>query len=330
MAPVWRPNRLPACRSSAATGRSPTAARSARRRSKRTLGRPPQRQESAPRRGRQPRRARTSALAAGSSFATSAAPRTTATALRSRPACVPARTPSASPRRSALPMRGSRSSPPSRPASTPRSRRKRMPRRRRGSAFLVVYLGPLEEDDPFAAITAVRCPWGIASDLTQARSGRAERTTRRGNRDGRGLPPLRGTGREPGGGDQRRSGWTPEQRFERAARASRAARAAGSGSLRPARDARGARSPSASAPSLLVVDDDPVTVAAKRIFGIGDRMILESRAKRLASAVRLAGRGARPGDRELGGQRADHAGRSRCRRHRRRRAGARGPRPLIS
>jgi hypothetical protein len=39
------------------------------------------------------------------------------------------------------------------------------------------------------------------------------------------------------------------------------------------------------APSLLVVDDDPVTLAAKRVFGIGDRMMLEARAKRLASAL---------------------------------------------
>jgi hypothetical protein len=39
-----------------------------------------------------------------------------------------------------------------------------------------------------------------------------------------------------------------------------------------------------SAPSLLISDDDAVSVAAKRVFGIGDRLLLERRARELAQA----------------------------------------------
>ena len=57
-------------------------------------------------------------------------------------------------------------------------------------------------------------------------------------------------------------------------------------------------------PGCCVTEEDPVTLAAKRVFGIGDRMTLERRARELAAAVAVPGRGARPRARELGASRA--------------------------
>jgi len=39
------------------------------------------------------------------------------------------------------------------------------------------------------------------------------------------------------------------------------------------------------APGLMLSEDDPVSRAAKRVFGIGDRLTLERRARDLATAV---------------------------------------------
>jgi hypothetical protein len=153
-------------------------------------------------------------------------------------------------------------------------------------AFLVVYLGPLEEADPFAGIAAVRCPWGSLPDLAQARVGpRGAHDATRGGATVEAyvrFAERAGSQAAAIGGDP---GWTAEQRFERAHErlALPGLRGRARYDLLLTLGVLG-RHP-LIAPSLLVVDDDPVTVAAKRIFGIGDRMMLESRAKRLATAV---------------------------------------------
>jgi len=153
-------------------------------------------------------------------------------------------------------------------------------------AFLVAYLGPRDDPDPFAAIAAVRTSWGVLPDLTQAMPGP------RGSYDpARAAASLDSYRRfaERAGGQAAAfisdSAWTAEQRFERVHE-----RLALPGLHRRARYdllvtlGRLGRYPLA-APALLLTEDDDVMLAAKRVFGIGDRRTLERRASALAAAM---------------------------------------------
>ena len=154
-------------------------------------------------------------------------------------------------------------------------------------AFLIAYLSPLEEDDPFAGIAAVRTSWasGELPDLADARTG--PRTAHDPARGARTLEAYRAWAGRSGsqaaafGGEP---GWTPERRFARAFerlalpgmhRGPRFDLLATLGSL-------GAYELRAGA--LGLVGDDQVTVAAKRALGIGDQLLLERRAAQLAEA----------------------------------------------
>ena len=155
-------------------------------------------------------------------------------------------------------------------------------------AFLVAYLSPTEGDDSFAAIRSVHTPWaaGGLPDLDGVATGpRTAHDPSRGtatlsayrawaDRAGGQLAALRG---EPS--------WSPQRRHERAfERLSlpglhRCARMdfltiagrIGVVDLLPA--------------SLHLQGSDPTTVAAKRVFGIGDAMLLERRARALAAGA---------------------------------------------
>jgi hypothetical protein len=156
-------------------------------------------------------------------------------------------------------------------------------------AFLIAYLGPLEEPaDPFAAIAAARVPWGRAVALDGVSVG-----PRGAHEAARGAATIdayvrfaqrAGTQALAFTGD---GAWSPEQRFERIHE-----RLALPGLRGRARYdllvtlGRLGRYPLA-APGLLVTDDDPVTLCAKRVFGIGDRMTLERRARELAAAAQV-------------------------------------------
>jgi hypothetical protein len=152
-------------------------------------------------------------------------------------------------------------------------------------AFLIVYLGPLEEADAFAGIAAVRTPWGTLPDLTDARVG-----PRGAHVPGRGAATIEAYVRfaQRAGGEASAIGgdpaWTAEQRFERAHErlALPGMRGRARYDLLVTLGALGRHA--LVAPSLLIVDDSPVSLAAKRVFGIGDRMTLESRSTRLAKA----------------------------------------------
>jgi hypothetical protein len=155
-------------------------------------------------------------------------------------------------------------------------------------AFLISLIGPLEEaDDPFASVEAARTSWasGEPPRLEDVEAGP------RGSLDrSRALETVlayrrwvdrAGSQRDAYGGDP---AWTPAQRFERVFE-----RLALPAFERRARfdllvvlGATG-RYP-LSAPGLLLVEDDSVSRAAKRVFGIGDRMTLERRARELAVA----------------------------------------------
>lgn len=161
-------------------------------------------------------------------------------------------------------------------------------------ALLIAYVGPLESpDDPFATLSAVRTSWrsGELPDLAAAALG-----PRSAHNQARGDATLIAYRRwAERAGSQAAAivadrSWSETQRFERAfGRLSlpgldRRARydllvtlgALGRYELR--------------APSLLLSEDDAVSRAAKRVFGIGDRLVLQRRVSELAetSAVPVA------------------------------------------
>jgi hypothetical protein len=153
-------------------------------------------------------------------------------------------------------------------------------------AVLTAYLGPLESDQPFSAIEAARTPWGELPELVHAELG-----PRTAHQHGRGAQTLAAYCRfATRAGSQQLAftadpSWTAELRFSRIFE-----RLAVPGLHRRARYdllvtlGRLGRYPLA-APGLLLTEDDPVTLAAKRVFGIGDRLTLERRAGELAAAA---------------------------------------------
>jgi len=159
-------------------------------------------------------------------------------------------------------------------------------------AFLIAYLCPLDEDDPFAEIVRVRTSWasGESPELDGVRCG--PRTAHDPGRGARTLEAYRtwasrsGTQTAAYTGD---AAWTPERRFARAFE-----RLALPGLHRDARfdllttlGRLGVYDLQAG--SLALGGANDVTVGAKRALGIGDPLLLERRAADLAQAcaVRL-------------------------------------------
>ncbi|HTA35029.1 MAG TPA: hypothetical protein VK721_16520 [Solirubrobacteraceae bacterium] len=172
--------------------------------------------------------------------------------------------------------------------------------------FLIAYLGPLEDDDPFAGIrTALEAPRGELPDLDGVPLGpRSSHDPSRGSetllayrqwvaRGGRANVPAQAT---PAGETQAAAftgdpAWSPERRFERVferlalpgfARMGRYELLVTLGRLGlyeltpDSLHLAGARGLSS---------EDLTTLAAKRVFGIGDPLVLERRAQALAHAV---------------------------------------------
>lgn len=156
-------------------------------------------------------------------------------------------------------------------------------------ALLITYLGPLDgADDPFASVQAVRTTWhGEALPLLRevALGSRTSHDPARGDATLRAYRRWAQRAGSQAAAFTADSTWTPQRRFERVFE-----RLALPGLQRRARYdllvTLGAldRYP-LSAPSLLLSEDDPVSRAAKRVFGIGDRLTLEHRAQDLASAA---------------------------------------------
>lgn len=155
-------------------------------------------------------------------------------------------------------------------------------------AFLIAYLSPLEDDDPFAGIRAARTTWssGELPDLDGIPTG--PRTAHADDRGTRTLEAYRTWAQRAGSQAAAFTGepaWTPERRFARVFERmalpgfQRAARfdllvtlgRLGVVELQPAALELGA--------------NNNVTVAAKRALGIGDSMLLERRASDLAQAT---------------------------------------------
>jgi hypothetical protein len=155
-------------------------------------------------------------------------------------------------------------------------------------ALLTSYLGPLESEQPFSAIEAARTPWGEVPELEHAELG--PRSSHERSRGATTLSAYRRFAQRAGSQQLAFTAdptWTAEQRFTRIYE-----RLALPGLHRRARydllvtlGALG-RYP-LRAPGLLLTEDDPVTLAAKRVFAIGDRLTLERRARELAAAVQV-------------------------------------------
>ena len=161
-------------------------------------------------------------------------------------------------------------------------------------AFLVAYIGPLEvseddDGDAFAAIGEAHVSWAsgelpLLGVARGPRSAAADEATAQ-----RTVLAYRSWAQRAGGQAAAFAGepsWTPQRRFDRVFE-----RLSLPGFGRPGRyellvslgrlglvDAR---------PATLRFADDATTLAAKRVFGIGDTVLLERRARALADAVEL-------------------------------------------
>ncbi|MBS1871361.1 MAG: hypothetical protein JSS99_17050 [Actinobacteria bacterium] len=154
-------------------------------------------------------------------------------------------------------------------------------------AFLIAYLGPLDGADPFAGVRAVRTAWagGELPQLGDAPLGpRSAHDPARGDAT---LVAYRAWAERAGSQDAAYAGepaWAPERRFARAFE-----RLALPGLHRDARFdllvTLGRLGLHAMEPgSLQLGGADETTVAAKRVFGIADTLLLERRASELADA----------------------------------------------
>jgi hypothetical protein len=157
-------------------------------------------------------------------------------------------------------------------------------------AFLIAYLGPLDGEFPFAGIERARRPWssGEDPDLDGAQTGpRSAHDKARGPRTVQAYRAWAARAGSQAAAFTGESAWTPERRFARVFERL---------SL-PGLD-RGARFDllttlgrtgvyELKAGALQFGGGDPVTLAAKRVFGIGDPLLLERRAAELAAASEL-------------------------------------------
>ncbi len=153
-------------------------------------------------------------------------------------------------------------------------------------AFVTTYVSPSAGDDPFAAIAAARVPWasGELPDLDVAMGIRTSHDQSDGVRT---VLAYRAWAQRAGGQQAAFAGedaWTPQRRFDRLFERLAVGRFG-----RPGRyellAVLGRLGVVDVRPSSLQFADDATTVAAKRVFGIGDRMLLERRARDLADAA---------------------------------------------
>jgi hypothetical protein len=154
-------------------------------------------------------------------------------------------------------------------------------------AFLTAYLGPLDGDDPFAGVRAAHTPW--AAETLPELDGVAlgPRTAHDPARGTATLAAYRAWAQRAGSQDAAFAGepaWSPERRFARAFE-----RLALPGLHRDARfdllvTLGQLRLHALSAGVWQLGGADETTVAAKRVFGIADTLLLERRASDLAAA----------------------------------------------
>lgn len=157
-------------------------------------------------------------------------------------------------------------------------------------AFLIAYLGPLDDGDPFAGVDAARAAW--ADGQLPALDGvpLGARTAHDPARGTATLEAYRAWAERAGSQDAAFAGdsaWSPQRRFQRIYE-----RLALPGLHRDARFdllvTVGRLGLHELEPDTLALGGaDDVTVAAKRVLGIGDRLLLERRAAELADAAEV-------------------------------------------
>jgi hypothetical protein len=158
-------------------------------------------------------------------------------------------------------------------------------------AFQIAYISPAEGEDPFAEIDRVRTTWasGELPDLAFATLG--PRTAHDPARGTKTLEAYRAWAQRAGSQAAAYEGdaaWTPQRRFERAYERL-ALPGLGRGPRYETLVLLGTLGLVDLRPwSLHLVDPmDPTTVAAKRVFGIGDALNLQRRAGELAAAAEV-------------------------------------------
>jgi hypothetical protein len=166
--------------------------------------------------------------------------------------------------------------------------------------FLLAYLCPTEDEEPFASVQAVLevapGPGSLPGELGELLDGLAL-GPRGSHEQGSGARTLEAYAQwviRAGGPEEPQAraftgdlGWTPERRFARLSERltlpglSRAARY----ELLVSLGRLGLYELSSDSLQLSSAREDPTTVAAKRIFGIGDPLLLDRRAVALAAGV---------------------------------------------
>jgi hypothetical protein len=157
-------------------------------------------------------------------------------------------------------------------------------------AFLIAYVGPLDGDAPFEGIEQARTTWSSGEPPRLDGAPAGPRTAYDGERGQRTVDAYRAWAQRAGSQAAAftgEAGWAPERRFARVFE-----RLALPGLERGARfdllatlGRLGVYDLSAGA--LGFGGNDPVTLAAKRVLGIGDPLLLERRAADLATACGL-------------------------------------------
>ncbi len=155
-------------------------------------------------------------------------------------------------------------------------------------AFLATYIGPTQDDEPFAGIRTAHRPWasGELPDLGVALGPRTSHDRSAGDRT---VLAYRAWAERSGGQTAAFAGessWTPERRFDRLFERL-ALPGFGRGGRYELLVALGRLGVADVRPTSLQFTDDDATTAAKRVFGIGDKILLERRARDLADAVQL-------------------------------------------
>ncbi len=154
-------------------------------------------------------------------------------------------------------------------------------------AFLVAWIGPLPDDeDPFAEIRAAHVPWG-SGELPRLDVTRGPRSTADPAAGERTILAYRGWAKRAGSQAAAFAGepsWTPERRFDRVFERL-ALPGLGRGSRYELLVSLGRLGIVDLRPASLQFSDDETTIAAKRVFGIGDKILLERRARELVDAV---------------------------------------------
>lgn len=155
-------------------------------------------------------------------------------------------------------------------------------------AFLTAYLSPTGGDDPFAAIRSARVPWA-AGELPRLDVDLGPRTSHDPASGERAVLAYRAWAQRAGSQAAAFAGesaWTPQRRFDR-----QFERLSLPGFGRAGRYELlvmlGRLGVIDASPTSLQLGDDAATIAAKRVFGIGDKMLLERRARDLAQAADL-------------------------------------------